>query len=215
MSISIRSTLRVFHVFVAVSLPRVLALGINCQGSAVCPLATFENTATVEILTALRNNLYNSNLPATTSWGEHEHITCVGNKIAISIGPKLFNLGGSIPAGAVCAFPENLPSGRKLTLAQVRTLADALVDHKCKTCGGVPITWPTNSDVSGGELKFDFVSDDTCSGNCISAGRNDGSNNNPSVVTIGTTPQAVSTSQQPSTVVSTVRSSIITTSGRS
>jgi hypothetical protein len=153
-----------------------LALGINCRGSGVCPLATFENKQDVNILRALRNEIYSTNLPLDTTFANGEHITCVGNSIAISIGPEYISLSGGIPAGAVCAFAQNLGDGYGLTLEQIRVLADAVVAHDCDTCGSVPISFLNgeNGNVDDGELTFNFVSDENCTGNCIMSGQNDG-----------------------------------------
>jgi hypothetical protein len=100
--------------------------------------------------------------------------------------------------GGICAFPQNLPAGTTLTLAQVRTLADDILGHGCNTCGSVPITYPDNENVDDvGELTFNFVSEGkfVCTGTCISGENNDnaGSADTTSVSTQASTAVAITT----------------------
>lgn len=162
------------------------SLGINCRGSGVCPLATFfagaQNKGTA-IIEGLRDGLDRTTLPVSTTYSNGQHIVCVGSDLPISISiapedsPVSVTLGGGIPIGGICAFLQSLPSGKTLTLGQIKTLTDDIIQHGCKTCGSVPITYPNNQDVdSVGELTYNFVSEGKfiCDGTCISGESNSG-----------------------------------------
>jgi hypothetical protein len=176
--------LRIFYHLAAIALaiPLASSLGINCRGSGVCPLATFfagAQSQGQDIVQGLRDALDRTTLPNTTTYGNGEHIVCVGTTIpiSISIGPELLsvNLGGGIPAGGICGFPQNLQAGTTLSLQQIKTLANDIIQHGCNTCGSVPITFPNNQNVdSVGELTFNFVSEGNfvCDGKCISGQSN-------------------------------------------
>ncbi|KAF2671852.1 hypothetical protein BT63DRAFT_452356 [Microthyrium microscopicum] len=157
----------------------ISSLGINCRGSGVCPLATLfagSQNAGQDIIQGLLNMLQHTTLPDSTTYSNGEHIACVSNTIPItlSIGPPFIQvqLGGGIPAGGICMFAQNLSGGKALSLGDIKTLAEDIVQHGCKTCGSVPITFPDNENVDDvGELTVNFVSEGkfVCDGNCVSA----------------------------------------------
>jgi hypothetical protein len=177
----------VFHLStIAALFQTASSLGINCRGSGVCPLATFfsgaQNKGTA-IIQGLRSALDQTTLPDTTEYSNGQHIVCVGSDLPISISispgdsPVSVTLGGGVPIGGICAFLQSLPTGTTLTLAQIKTLTDDIINHDCKTCGSVPITYPDNENVdSVGELTYNFVSEEnfTCDGTCISGTSNSG-----------------------------------------
>lgn len=151
--------------------------GINCEGSGFCPLATFvhgNNNEGTDIIQGLRDAMYASRVSENTTYGNGDHIVCVTNTIPVSIllGTAYVSvtLGGGVPAGGVCLFPQQLPSGTAITLRQVRGLVDYLLQHGCKTCGSVPVTYPGDNRVANGELTFNFVSNPACTGTCIENG---------------------------------------------
>lgn len=157
-----------------------------------------------DIIQVLRNALNHTTLPDSTSYGNGEHLVCVGNTIPISlsIGSPFVSvmLGGGIPVGGIFAFPQSLPAGSTLILAQIKTLADDVLQHGCNTCGSVPIKFPNNQDVDiVGELTCNFVSQGKfeCDGNCISgqSNSNTGSQNQgPSTITVSAITATTTTS---------------------
>ncbi|TGJ88648.1 hypothetical protein E0Z10_g144 [Xylaria hypoxylon] len=155
------------------------ALGINCRGSGLCPLATIENHTGVRILQLWHDVLAATDKDPNTVYGPGEHIVCVGTSVSITIGAsasaEVEGLGGelslsseiSLGTGGVCLFPQ----GASLTLAQIRDLVDALGNHGCSTCGSVPIHFVDqgSNDPSPGILTSNYVGNPFCGGNCISS----------------------------------------------
>ena len=73
----------------------------------------------------------------------------------------------AIGTGGICAFPNYLkPVGSRLTLAEIRPLADQVLEHGCKTCGSATVEWG-NSNAEG-YLTFNYVENPFCDGQCIS-----------------------------------------------
>ncbi|KAI1442529.1 hypothetical protein F5Y02DRAFT_257820 [Annulohypoxylon stygium] len=156
----------------------VSALGINCRGSGLCPRASWNNDAPVSIM-QLRDAVYVAPNPLSTSYKSGDHVICVSQsqQITIDVGFTLdgfkgsAELSGSIHEGSICLFPQYMASGASLTLAQIRPLMDALLEHKCSTCGSVPIHFVDegSNDPSDGILTFNYVAAPYCVENCISA----------------------------------------------
>ncbi|KAI1145062.1 hypothetical protein F4825DRAFT_444843 [Nemania diffusa] len=156
-----------------------LSLGINCRGSGLCPRASWNNVADVSIIQLLRDAVYASSAPLSTSYESGDHVICVSQsqQITIEVGFELDGLGGSIGLtgslgeGGICLFPQYMADGATLSLSQIRPLMDALLEHKCTTCGSVPIHFVDegSNDPSDGILTFNYVAAPYCVGNCISA----------------------------------------------
>lgn len=161
----------------------VSALGLNCRGSALCSLARFENKNPESILQVLRDAIHaTSKSPTTTTYAEGEHIVCVSSSESITLGSDFSNgvdasgasessggnykLDVAVGTGGVCAFPNHLRPGANLTLAQIRPLADQVLEHGCKTCGSATVDWGNSPE--GGYLTFNYVGDPFCDGECIS-----------------------------------------------
>ncbi|KAF2963426.1 hypothetical protein GQX73_g10151 [Xylaria multiplex] len=156
------------------------ALGINCRGSGLCPLATFENTANVGIIQLWHDVLANTDKDPGTVYNSGDHIVCIGTTVPITIGAGVsggleglegelsLETSGHIGTGGVCLFPQG---GASLTLAQIRDLVDALGDHGCSTCGSVPIHFVDegSNDPSSGILTSNYVGSPFCGGDCISS----------------------------------------------
>ncbi|KAI1088038.1 hypothetical protein F5B19DRAFT_30263 [Rostrohypoxylon terebratum] len=157
----------------------VSALGINCRGSGLCPRASWNNDAPVSVMQLLRDAVYAAPNPLSTGYKSGDHVICVSQsqKITIDVGFTLdgfkgsVGLSGSIKEGGICLFPQYMASGATLTLAQIRPLMDALLEHRCSTCGSVPIHFVDegSNDPSDGILTFNYVAAPYCVGNCISA----------------------------------------------
>ena len=82
-----------------------------------------------------------------------------------------FSLAGSIGAGGVCLFPQDMADGATLSLGDIRPLVDSIVEHNCHTCGSVPIHFVDegSNDSKDGILTFNYVDNPDCIGECISA----------------------------------------------
>ncbi|KAI0138582.1 hypothetical protein F4776DRAFT_662955 [Hypoxylon sp. NC0597] len=155
------------------------ALGINCRGSGLCPLATIENHSGTRILQLWHDILAATDKDPNTVYNSGDHIVCVGTSVSItvgaSVGAEVDGLSGevsleteaSLGTGGVCLFPQ----GASLTLAQIRELVDALGNHGCATCGSVPIHFVDkgSNDPSSGILTSNYVGNPFCGGNCISS----------------------------------------------
>ncbi|KAI1842405.1 hypothetical protein JX265_001749 [Neoarthrinium moseri] len=155
------------------------ALGINCRGSGLCPLATLENHSGVRILQLWHDILAATDKDPNTVYNSGDHIVCVGTTVSVTIGAsasaEVEGIGGevslesevSIGTGGVCLFPQ----GASLTLSQIRGLVDALGNHGCATCGSVPIHFVDrgSNDPSSGILTSNYVKNPYCGGNCISS----------------------------------------------
>lgn len=126
----------------------------------------------LSIMQGLHDAIYHADKPGSTEYFEKDYVICVGSSISLDIpvfGRRLpLTIGGAIPIGGICVFPEKL-NGGSVTLERVKTLADALLDSHCYTCGIIPINWPTDTNDHDPVLKFDFVSHPECTGNCITS----------------------------------------------
>ncbi|KAH6647600.1 hypothetical protein BKA67DRAFT_662374 [Truncatella angustata] len=154
------------------------ALGINCRGSGLCPLATLENHSGVNILQLWHDLLKATDKDPNTIYNSGDHIVCVGTQSKVTVGAsasaEVEGIGGelslesdiSIGTGGVCLFPQ----GASLSLAQIRELVDAIGGHGCATCGSVPIHFVDqgSNDPSSGILTSNYVGNPYCGGNCIS-----------------------------------------------
>ncbi|KAI0199840.1 hypothetical protein F4808DRAFT_461493 [Astrocystis sublimbata] len=168
----------------------VLSLGINCRGSGLCPRASWNNIADVSIIQLLRDAVYAAPAPLSTSYKSGDHVICVSQtqKITIEAGFDFHGLGGSIGLsgsigeGGICLFPQYMADGATLSLEQIRPLVDAILEHKCTTCGSVPIHFidEGSNDPSDGILTFNYVAAPFCDGNCISAVGGSGSSSSNS-----------------------------------
>ncbi|KAI0100551.1 hypothetical protein GGR51DRAFT_532401, partial [Nemania sp. FL0031] len=155
------------------------ALGINCRGSGLCPLATLENSANVGIVQLWHDVLASTDKDPNTVYNSGDHIVCIGVSVPITIGAGVsggveglegqltLETNASLGTGGVCLFPQ----GASLTLAQIRDLVDALGDHGCTTCGSVPIHFVDegSNDPSSGILTSNYVGNPFCGGDCISS----------------------------------------------
>lgn len=179
------------------------ALGINCDGSALCVLATLEQAANqVDVMQAFRGAMKYTDLPGTTAFYEGEHIICISNELGLILGPNLgpahlgFNIG--LKTGGICMFPEKLPRGAAITLTQARNYTDLILGHGCTTCGAVPIDYPQTNNVANGQLKIDYVGKPVCTANCIWQNNHQASG-----------PSSSSASRTTSTTASTTATSVI------
>ncbi|CAD6567267.1 MAG: hypothetical protein ASARMPREDX12_000171 [Alectoria sarmentosa] len=160
----------------------ISALGLNCRGSDLCPVARFENKNPESIIQILRNAIYATTKPLNTTYSEGQHILCISSSESITIGSDFsegidasgasestggnYKLDVAIGTGGICAFPNYLKSGANLTLAQIQPLADQVLEHKCKTCGSATVDW--GNSPKDGYLTFNYVEDPFCDGECIS-----------------------------------------------
>lgn len=157
----------------------VIALGLNCRGSGLCPLAKFENKNPESIIQILRDAINATTKPPTTAYTEGQHIICVTSSEAITLGSDFadgieagestggsYKLDVAIGTGGICAFPNHLKAGANLTLGLIRPLADQVLEHGCKTCGSATVEW--GNSPKEGYLTFDYVADPFCDGDCIS-----------------------------------------------
>ena len=108
--------------------PLAALLGINCRGSSQC------GGSFALPLVGLINKI-----PDGKIFGDGDHIA------------RVRVLGRNI-----CAFLQH--TGTKLSAKRIKPLAAAIVRHKCKACGSVPIVYPGSNDPSEGMLTFNFVS---------------------------------------------------------
>lgn len=156
---------------------KTIALGINCRGSGLCPRASFLNNNDASIIQTLRDVVHATSLPDTTVYNSGDHVVCVSQSTKITISPTFqgeidgfsagasIGLSGSINSGGICLFPQ----GASLTLGSIKPLTDAILDHKCTTCGSVPIHFVDqgSNDPGAGILTFNYVAAPTCDRNCI------------------------------------------------
>ena len=167
------------------------SLGINCRGSGLCPLASWDDTNSESIAQGLRDALWGSTDDNSTSFSNGDHVICVsesqpisvgitasaqasGSKGAATAGGSLgtsLTLSGTIHEGGICVFPQKMASGATLDLGTIRGLADALLEHGCTTCGSVPIHYVDegSNNPDDGILTFNYVSNPYCIESCISA----------------------------------------------
>ena len=174
-------------------------LGINCRGSGLCRLASWDDTSSESIAQGLRDALWGSTDDNSTSFSNGDHVICVSESQPISVGITAsaqasgtgeggataggslgtsLTLSGTIHEGGICVFPQNMDSGATLDLGTIRGLADALLEHGCSTCGSVPIHYVDDgsNDPNNGILTFNYVSNPYCIESCISASGSDTSN---------------------------------------
>lgn len=76
---------RVLTVFLLLA-GHVLAASVSCGGSILCDAASFENKANEHIAQLLRDVVYATNLPESTTFSAGEHITCVDSTISVRLG---------------------------------------------------------------------------------------------------------------------------------
>ncbi|KAL6721700.1 hypothetical protein ACLMJK_000804 [Lecanora helva] len=163
------------------------ALGINCRGSGMCRIASWENKARVRITQVLRDAVWNSPKPNSTTYGNGDHVICVSQFQTISLTHGLtsggdvagaqseqenqFSLSANIGGGGICLFPQYMADGAMLSLEQIRPLTDQVLAHGCGTCGSIPIHYVDqgSNDPSAGILTFNYVKNPDCIGNCLSA----------------------------------------------
>jgi hypothetical protein len=65
------------------------ALGINCRGSGVCPLASFDNPLSVGVAQGLRDAIYSSHHKDSTTYNNGDHIICVSEFLKITISASV------------------------------------------------------------------------------------------------------------------------------
>ncbi|KAI2470354.1 hypothetical protein F4781DRAFT_390665 [Annulohypoxylon bovei var. microspora] len=155
------------------------ALGINCRGSGLCPLATIENHSGTRILQLWHDVLAATDKDPNTVYNSGDHVVCVGTSATITVGASVSGeVNGiegevslesdiSIGTGGVCLFPQRA----SLTLAQIRELVDAIGNHGCATCGSVPIHFVDqgSNNPKDGILTSNYVGNPFCGGNCINS----------------------------------------------
>jgi Kp4 len=75
-------------------------LGINCRGSGVCPLASFDNPLSVGVAQGLRDAIYSSRHKDSTTFNNGDHIICVSEFLKIyisgSVNAKFKNVSGKL-----------------------------------------------------------------------------------------------------------------------
>ncbi|CAF9925724.1 hypothetical protein IMSHALPRED_006768 [Imshaugia aleurites] len=172
----------------------VIALGINCRGSGLCPRATWNDKSPETIVQALRDAIWTDADSNSTTYSNGDHIICVSQSQTITVGGSVnagvnsgagpeggatgtvgasatFSLSGSIGEGGICVFAQDMASGATIDLGTVRGLTDALLEHGCSTCGSVPIHFVDegSNDPSDGILTFNYVANPYCIGSCMSA----------------------------------------------
>lgn len=173
--------------FLIASLATLLAstvstLGINCRGSGLCPLATWDNQSPLPVMQILRDALYESKAPESTPYNNGDHVLCISNTLTINLSIPIidptgltsglnlgsWHLGGRIKDGGICLFPQYMKNG-PLTLGMIRKLADKLLEHGCETCGSVPIHFVDkgSNDPGDGILTFNYVRHTYCTENCL------------------------------------------------
>ncbi|KAK3368975.1 Kp4-domain-containing protein [Lasiosphaeria ovina] len=119
------------------SITGVNGLGINCQGSSRC-ISAGPAASLAGVLQGLNDN---------TQFPPGVQLACV--------------------TGSLCAFTQNLPAGVWLTGAEIKNLAQQIVNHGCKKCGSAP---SAQNEVSRGELTFNFVNGVWANGDTLCPG---------------------------------------------
>ena len=114
-------------VLLALSVVNVTALGINCRGSSLC-------SGKGNAMVALRDGI-NRDIDRNRQYSNGKQIACTDNNI--------------------CAFVQD--SSGSVSGDRIATLMPYLVDHRCATCGSVPLDYPNSNDVSQGELTVNYV----------------------------------------------------------
>ena len=155
-------------------LPLTTSLGINCRGSGLCPLASWDDKSPEHITQVLHDAVWASPKPNSTLYPSGSHIICVSVAQSITLSGAAgyqgtatgtFALSGEIGLGGICLFPQ----GANLTLGVIRPLVDAVLEHGCHTCGSVPIHFVDegSNDPKDGILTFNYVKNPDCVGQCI------------------------------------------------
>ena len=169
--------------YILTLLPLSTTLGINCRGSGLCPLASWDDKSPEHITQVLRDAVWESSKPNSTLYPSGSHIICVSVAQSITLSASLapgfssddgpqgtatgtFSLSGEIGLGGICLFPQ----GTNLTLGVIRPLVDAVLEHGCHTCGSVPIHFVDegSNNPDDGILTFNYVGNPDCVGECIS-----------------------------------------------
>ena len=166
----------------AIITAKVSGLGLNCRGSALCPLARFENKHPESVIQVLRDAIYATAKPPNTTYAEGQHVVCVSSVESLAVGADVsdgvdasgasesaggdYKLDVAVGSGGVCAFPNHLAAGATLALGRIRPLADQVLEHGCKTCGSATVAW--GNSPRDGYLTFNYVDDPFCDGECIS-----------------------------------------------
>ena len=124
----------------------VTALGINCQGSSNCVYFRPNNPGP-NVAESLRQRIV-AQVSDNTWYPNGQHLACVDGQVRADPFTSY---------GSVCAFLQGtggLPGN------EIKTLAQRIVEHGCKTCGSVPVYFDKgDNDVkSHGQLTFNFVS---------------------------------------------------------
>ena len=158
--------------------PGAECLGINCRGSFMCKVASWQSKSPKRISQALRDAIWLSPKANHTMYQSGEHIICVTSSLGVSneVGAQTsdgptssLTLSGKINTGGICVFPQ----GSNVTLGLVRGLSDKLLQHGCGTCGSVPIKFLEGSNDPGpGILTYNYVNNPDCTGQCIGADGN-------------------------------------------
>ena|ERR1700748_943413 len=71
-------------------------LGINCRGSGICPLASYDNPLSVGLAQGLRDAIYSSKFKDSTTYNNGDHVICVSESLKISIS---FSVNAKVPRG--------------------------------------------------------------------------------------------------------------------
>ncbi|KAF2744834.1 killer toxin [Sporormia fimetaria CBS 119925] len=112
------------------------ALGINCRGSSNCGLLR-NGDANLGTIVSRANNAGDNHV-----FGNGEHIACVAF--------------GGVAGGSLCAFPQGTSGG--ISGRRAKELLLHLQNHRCSTCGSVPVGFPQDNDVStAGMLTVNWV----------------------------------------------------------
>lgn len=131
------------------------ALGINCRGSGMCGIASWQNKARERIAQVLRDAVWNSPKSNDTLYANGDHVICVSQFLPVTLSHEqsqgadvsgatseqgtTFGLSGVIGNGGICLFPQKMENGASLSLGSIRALTDEILEHGCSTCGSVPI----------------------------------------------------------------------------
>ena len=150
------TTTRNAVLFLALIIPTITtALGINCRGSGMCRVASWQNKSRERITQVLRDAVWDSARSNDTTYGNDDHVICVSAFTTITLSNELtkgideggasseqsstFGLSGNIGGGGICLFPQYMANGARLSLGDIRALTDQVLIHGCGTCGSVPI----------------------------------------------------------------------------
>ncbi len=133
---------------------------------------TWNDKSSETVVQALHDAIWTDTDANSTTYSNRAHMICVSQSQSITVGTSgTFSLSGSIPEGGICVLAQKIASGIMIDLGTIRELTDALLEHGCSTCGGVPIDYVTkgSNDPSDGILTFDYESNPYCIESCMSA----------------------------------------------